>query len=430
MDVIIAGGGLSGLAAAVALAQHGFEVELFEAKPFTGGRATSYQVPNTEEEIDNCQHILLRCCVNLLDFYRRMGVQDAIEFHREFHFIEPGGRLSPWRRGLLPAPAHFTGAFASARWLTWSDKFALARAMLAVMRERKTRRDLDEISMLDWLRAHGQPERVIERFWRQVLVSAINVELDDMAAAHGFQVIWLGFLAAPDSYEMGVPRIPLGQLYSRPVPNATLHTKSPITNLDPAQARVEVNGEWREARALISALPSDKLQPLAPDLPIPFEAFEPSSIIGIHLWFDRPVTDLPHGTLLERRIQWFFNKGEGKYLMLVISAAGEILRQTPKELAGMALQELAEFLPAVNGAQLVKHHVVKEPKATYRARPGLEGLRPVSITQHPKFFLAGDWTKTGWPATMEGAVRGGYLAAEAAANYLGKPGRFLLPDIA
>ncbi len=430
MDVIVAGGGLSGLAAAVALAQHGFEVELFEAKPFTGGRATSYQVPNSEEEIDNCQHILLRCCVNLLDFYGRMGVQDAIEFHREFHFIEPGGRTSLWKRGHLPAPAHFTGAFAGAQWLSWSDKFSLARAMLAVMRERKTRRDLDQISMLDWLRAHGQPERVIERFWRQVLVSAINVELDDMAAAHGFQVIWLGFLAASNSYEMGVPRIPLGQLYSRPVPNATLHTKSPVTKLDAAHARVEVNGEWREARALISAMPSDRLQALAPDLPIPYDAFVPSSIIGIHLWFDRPVTDLPHGTVLERQIQWFFNKSEGKYLMLVISAADKILRRTPKDLVDMACQELAEFLPSVNNAQLVKSHVVKEPKATYRARPGLEALRPVAVTQHPRFFLAGDWTKTGWPATMEGAVRGGYLAAEAAASYLGKPGSFALPDIA
>lgn len=430
MDVIIAGGGLSGLAAAVALAQHGFEVELFEAKPFTGGRATSYQVPNTEEEIDNCQHILLRCCVNLLDFYRRMGAEDAIEFHREFRFIEPGGRSSLWKRGILPAPAHFTGAFAAAQWLGWSDKIALAQAMLAVMRERKTRRDLDQISMLDWLKAHGQSERVIERFWRQVLVSAINVELEDMAAAHGFQVIWLGFLAKSDSYEMGVPRIPLGQLYSRPVPNAKLHTKAPVTAIDPANSRIEVNGQWREARALISALPSDKLASLAPELPIHFDAFVPSSIIGIHLWFDRPVTDLPHGTLLERNIQWFFNKGEGKYLMLVISAADKILRQSPKDLAEMARMELAEFLPAVHNAQLVKHHVVKEPKATYRAKPGLEALRPISATQHPNFFLAGDWTKTGWPSTMEGAVRGGYLAAEAVAGHLGKPAKFLLPDIA
>lgn len=430
MDVIIAGGGLSGLAAGVALAQHGFTVDLYEAKPFPGGRATSYQVPLVAEEIDNCQHILLRCCVNLLDFYRRLGVQDSIEFHREFHFLEPGGRRSLWKRGLLPAPAHFTGAFAAAQWLSWADKLALAQAMLAVMRERKTRTDLDQISMLDWLRTHSQPERVIERFWRQVLVSAINVELEDMAAAHGFQVIWLGFLAASDSYEMGVSRIPLAQLYTRPVTGLRFHAKSPVTALDPAQARLEVQGEWRTARALVSALPSDKLQPLAPDLPIRYDAFEPSSIIGIHLWFDRPVTDLPHGTLLERQIQWFFNKSEGKYLMLVISAADKILRLSPKELLAMALKELAEFLPAVASATLQNHHIVKEPKATYRARPGLEALRPVSATSHPNFFLAGDWTKTGWPSTMEGAVRGGYLAAEAVAARLGRPARFLLPDIA
>jgi zeta-carotene desaturase len=430
MDVIIAGGGLSGLAAAVALAQHGFSVELFEAKPFTGGRATSYQVPGGVEEIDNCQHILLRCCVNLLDFYRRLGVSGAIEFHREFHFIEPGGRTSLWRRGMLPAPAHFTGAFAAAQWLSASDKLALAQAMLAVMRERKQRHDLDQISMLDWLRQHRQPARVIERFWRQVLVSAINVELDEMAAAHGFQVIWLGFLAASKSYEMGIPKIPLGQLYSRPIPGVTLHTKAPVTALDPAHARAAVSGQWRTARALISALPSDKLQPLAPGLPIDYAAFVPSSITGIHLWFDRPVTALPHGTLLDRTIQWFFNKGEGKYLMLVVSASDNLLRLSRQEIIDLALRELAEFLPTVAQAQLLKAHVVKETKATYRAKPGLESIRPLAQTKHPNFFLAGDWTRTGWPATMEGAVRGGYLAAEAAAAYLGKPAKFLLPDIA
>jgi zeta-carotene desaturase len=429
MDVIVAGGGLAGMAAAVALGQHGFSVKLLEARGFAGGRATSYELPGVGE-VDNCQHILLRCCVNLLDFYRRLGVSDGIEFHRDFYFLEPGGRLSPWRRGLLPAPAHFTEALLGAKWLSWSEKAALGRAMLAVMWERRSRRDLGDISMAEWLAEKRQPKRLVERFWRQILLSAINVELDEMAAVHGFQVIWLGFLAASDTYEMGIPRVPLAQLYGKELPGVEIAWKARVEGIDLNKNEVVAAGEAHRARALISALPSDQLAALAPHLPIEYSAFVPSSITGIHLWFDRPVTDLPHGTLLDREIQWFFNKGGGKYLMLVVSASEAMLKMGRQEIIDLALRELSEFLPKVAEAKLEKAQVVKEAKATFRARPGLEPLRPVAETAHPGFFLAGDWTRSGWPATMEGAVRSGYLAAESAAKYLGRPGRFLLPDVA
>jgi squalene-associated FAD-dependent desaturase len=426
-DAIIVGGGLAGLAAATALGSQGFQVELLESKPFFGGRATSYEAVG--EEIDNCQHILLKCCVNLLDFYRRLGVEGTIEFHREFHFMEPGGRTSIFKRGFLPAPLHFSGSFASAKWLTWGEKLALGRAMLAVQWERTRRRDLEQITMLDWLREKQQPERVIERFWRQTLVSAINVELDQMAASHGFQVIWLGFLATSETYEMGIPKVRLGELYRVKMPNVTTHERSTVELLDPERG-VLVDGEWRTAKAYVSAVPADRLAKLMPALPVDFAAFEASSITGIHLWFDTPVTDLPHGTLLDRNIQWFFNKDAGKYLMLVVSASELMLKMGRQEILDLALKELAEFLPRVASAQLVKAHVVKEAKATFRAKPGLEAKRPLAKTEFGNVFLAGDWTRSGWPATMEGAVRSGYLAAEAASAHLGRPGAFLLPDVA
>src|SRR5215510_8838424 len=200
--VLIAGGGVAGLSAAAALGGAGFEVELFEARPFLGGRATSYAVPaasegETETEvIDNCQHILLRCCVNLLDFYERLGVRDRIKFYREFYFLEPGGRISVLRRGRLPAPFHFAGSFLQMHCLNRADKRGIARALLALRRERAKRRDLDRISMLDWLLQKRQTPQAIDRFWRQVLVSAVNEDLDRMAALHGFEVFWHGFLAA------------------------------------------------------------------------------------------------------------------------------------------------------------------------------------------------------------------------------------------
>ena len=174
--VLIAGGGLAGLAAAAALGRDGWEVDLFEARPFLGGRATSYAVPAGGEEvaetIDNCQHVLLRCCVNLLDFYQRLGVRDRIHFYREFYFIEPGGRISVLKRGRLPAPLHFTGAFLGMKCFSTADKIAIGRALLALRRERTRRKDLDRISMLDWLLQKRQTPHAIDRFWRQVLVSA------------------------------------------------------------------------------------------------------------------------------------------------------------------------------------------------------------------------------------------------------------------
>jgi len=191
-EVIVIGGGLAGLAAAAALGGAGHSVKVFESRPFLGGRATSYEVGNGEEAefIDNCQHILLRCCVNLLDFYRRLGVEEDIAFSREFNFIEPGGRRSVLRSGMFGAPAHFAESFLQLSFLNFREKLAVARAMEAI-RSEVGRSDLDRISMRQWLEEKRQPVRAIERFWRQVLVSAVNEELDRMAAAHGLQVFRL-----------------------------------------------------------------------------------------------------------------------------------------------------------------------------------------------------------------------------------------------
>jgi squalene-associated FAD-dependent desaturase len=426
LDAIIIGGGLAGMATATALGSLSLQVEIIETKPFSGGRAASYKIPSLDSEIDNCQHVLLRCCVNLLDFYDRLGVGGQIEFFREFYFLEPGGRMSKLRRGMLPAPLHFAESFWRATYLDWQDKLALGRAMLAIQQERLRRSDLEQITMLDWLREKKQPPQAIERFWRQTLVSAINIELDQMAASHGFQVIWLGFLCQADSYEMGLSKVPLGDLYGH-VPGSRVRGNAEA--IDPERG-VFVNGAWRQAKTYISAVPAPVAAKLMPDLRIAAEAFAPSSITGIHLYFDRPVTDLPHGTCLDRQIQWFFSKESGRYLTLVVSASDKLLRMGKQEIVDLALRELGEFLPRVAVAKLTQAHVVKETKATFCARPGLAAQRPPSQTIWPNVFLAGDWTQSGWPATMEGAVRSGYKAAEAASRILGRPGKFLLPDIA
>jgi zeta-carotene desaturase len=440
--VAVLGAGLAGIAASVALGSAGFSVDIYEARPFPGGRATSWPVTGadgeSDEVIDNCQHVLLRCCVNLLDLYGRLGVSDKIRFYREYYFVEPGGRTSVLKRGILPAPAHFAGSFLRLAFLDLPDKIGIAGAMRAIPREFGTRRDLDQITMLDWLREKAQTAAAIERYWRQVLVSAINEEPDRMAAAHGLQVFWLGMLATRDSYEMGLAAVPLRDLYDEAsmmkTGNVRIHHRAPVAAIERAHnsriAAIHVSGERVEADYFVSCLPFERLQPLMPDLPIEWSAFEHSPITGIHLWFDRPITDLPHAALLDRTIQWMFNKGDGRYVQLVVSASRSLTAMPRGVVIDLALRELAEFFPAAKNATLEKAHVIKEVRATFSALPGLDAKRPVAVTQHANFFLAGDWTRSGWPATMEGAVRSGYIAAEAVSREAGRPRHFLIPDIA
>ncbi|HVP46929.1 MAG TPA: hydroxysqualene dehydroxylase HpnE [Bryobacteraceae bacterium] len=439
-SVNIVGGGLAGLAAAAALGSAGFQVDLFESRPFLGGRATSFPVvpgDDDSELIDNCQHVLLKCCVNLLDFYTRLGVADRIHFYREFYFLEPGGRRSVLGRGSLPAPLHLTLSFLRMACLNAKDKFSIARGMMALMRERGRRRDLDQITMLDWLLQKRQTPHAIDRFWGQVLVSAVNEELDRMAAVHGFQVFWLGMLARADSYEMGVPQVPLRDLYSvdawQKMGEVRIHARSPVERIvfrDGASTAVQISGEARAADFHICAVPFERLGALAPELGVDTAPFQHSPITGIHVWFDRPVTDLPHAVLLDRTLQWMFNKSQGRYLQFVVSASRELLETPRADVIELALGEAAEFFPRIREAKVEKATVIKEVRATYSASPGMEALRPQTKTAIPNVFLAGDWTRSGWPATMEGAVRSGYRAAEHVCAAAGLSGQFLLSDIA
>ena len=436
--MIVIGGGLAGLATASALGQSGFQVDLFESRAFLGGRATSYPIPSdTSEVIDNCQHVLLRCCVNLMDFYGRLGVADRIQFHKQFFFMEPGGRTSVLQAGGLPAPLHFTGSFLDLKFLGTADKVAIGRALWAIRAEHGRRDDLDRITMLDWLREKRQPERAIRRFWNQVLVSAINEDLSRMAASHGFQVFWLGFLARANAYEMGIPAVPLGDLYGpegwNRIPNVRFHARAPVERVmveDNVIRGVIAAGEQHAADYYVSGLPFERLPAVIPELDLKLDGFEHSPITGIHLWFDRSITELPHATLLDRTIQWMFNKSGGRYLQLVVSASRSLVEMPRADVIALALRELAEFFPMAKEAKLEKAHVVKEIRATFSARPGLEQARPLSATRFANLFLAGDWTRSGWPPIMEGAVRSGYLAAEAVTRAAGREQKFLLPDIA
>jgi len=423
---------LAGMAAAVALAEAGFKVQLFESRAAPGGRASSFAPQEGGEPIDNCQHILLRCCTNLLDFYARLGVRDLIRFHREFNFLERGGRLSRLRAGPWPAPWHLVGSFLRLHFLSATDKLAVLRGLRALRRE-SARHDLDGFTMSDWLKRQRQPPSAIGRFWRPVLASAVNEEPERMAAAHAFQVFRLAFLGDRCAFELGVPTVPLSRLYDRQLSGVEIQLRTPVQRVvvrGGVTAGAVVNSEFRQADHVVLAVPPDRVPALAPELELDLTRFEFVPITGIHLWFDCPVTDLPHATLVESPVHWVFNKAGGRYLLAVVSASRGLVEMSREEVVTLAQREVEDYLPAARAARLERAHVIKELRATFSARPGMEAHRPSAETHIRGLYLAGDWTRTGWPATMESAVRSGYLAAEAVTRTAGAPRRFLVPDLA
>ena len=449
LSVAIVGGGLSGLAAGCALADAGLRVTVFERRPYVGGRASSYEHPGTGEVVDNCQHVLLGCCTNLIAFYNRLGVSGKIRWFEELTFIEPGGRVSRMAPSFLPAPMHNVPAFLGAKMLSANDKIAISRAM-AVMS-----RGLPEDSaedFLSWLRRHRQTDQAIERFWKTVLVSALNEDLDRISVRYATQVFRESFMKSAAAGRMGLPSIPLSDLYGNAIDyirarNGEVLLRSSVNAIGLKQDRAGVltgAGEQQFDFAVLAAPFQNVANLLPPGEPAKtvkqqLTKFEPSSITGIHLWFNREITPMPHAVLLDRTIQWMFHKskfhesreqaGQGSYLELVVSASKLLVQKSREEILDLATRELAEFFPAVREAKLLKATVIKEIYATYAVLPGLDRYRPAAKTQWPQIFLAGDWTATGWPSTMEGAVRSGYLAAEALMESLGRKEKFVAADL-
>jgi len=445
-QVAIAGGGLAGLAAGCALAEAGFRVTLIEKRPFVGGRASSYEHPGTGEVVDNCQHVLLGCCTNLIDFYRRIGVEDRIRWYDRLYFIEPGGRRSEIAPSWLPPPFHTAPSFLKSSSLGLGDKLAIARAMMAIAQ--RLPRDTGE-NFMQWLKLHRQTERAIERFWKVVLVSALNEDLERMSVHYAAQVFRESFLKSREGGRMGVPRVPLTELYGAAAEyigarggEVRLRTSVESFCAEPAGVRLCVNGAEMACDFAVLAVPFDALGRMLPQgaaagsLAEMIAHFETSPITGIHLWFDREITELDHAVLLDRTIQWMFHKSrllgrEGpSYIELVVSSSKALVEKPRGEIIEMAVRELGDFFPAAREAELVKATVIKEVHATYSALPGSDAYRPAAATVWPRVFLAGDWTRTGWPATMEGAVRSGYLVAEAVAHTAGKREKFVVADLA
>jgi squalene-associated FAD-dependent desaturase len=469
--VVIVGGGLAGLAVASCLVNRGLRLTLLESRPRLGGRASSFQDPATCELVDNCQHVSMACCTNLADFCKRVGIATLLRRERELLFLGGDGIISRFRAGPFPAPFHLAGSFLKARFLSVRDKVQLAYglAWLACGRDERTGESVES-----WLVRHGQDRRVIKLFWETVLVSALNERIDQMDVAYARKVFLDGFLRNRDGFQLEIPVVPLGELYGKRLESwlekqgVTVRLKTGIREIecdqDGSACGVALRtGKSLDADLIVLAVPFDKVTRLVPEAlrkKIPalagLDSLRASPIVGVHLWFDKLVCPYDHVVTPGRLIQWVFNHtaiqgrgvpasnlrpdaastehesslaDAGQYLQLVISASHDLLALDKVAIRDAVLAELAEIWPVVRTASLLRSWVVVEHGATFSVRPGVDALRPSQRTAADGLFLAGDWTSTSWPATMEGAVRSGYLAAQEILKSLDQPTRLIRPEL-
>jgi zeta-carotene desaturase len=448
--VVIVGGGLAGIAAAVALAERAdaFRITLLESRHALGGRASSFEDPeNASEQLDNCQHVLLGCCTNLLDLYERLGVSDKITFHKTVHFLGPTGRRHDLWAMPGPAPLHLGLSTLLFSALTVRERMAVVRAQLAMLRLGKSSRDrLESMPFGDWLKTMGQPDGVIKKFYDPVLISALNEETRNASAKYAIQVFQDAMLAHARGYLVGLPNCPLGELYEKvPAVNLRLNTRVEEILFDKADGwratGVKLRGgETLAADAVILSTNHHAVQRWIPaeikadDARFAqLDQLQSVPILGAHLWFDRPVMKEPAVALIEGPLQWLFRKdAEGKVLHGVISAARE-WPAIPKDVALAQFEkQVRSLFPAARDAKLLRGVIVIEKRATFSPLPGTDAFRPSQAASGGgvhSLFLAGDYTKTDWPATMEGAVRSGYLAAEAVLKSANTPAKILRPDL-
>jgi squalene-associated FAD-dependent desaturase len=467
--VLIAGGGLAGLACAAGLVGRNLRITLLESRPRLGGRASSFTDPATGELVDNCQHLSMACCTNLADFCRRVGIDSMMRREPELTFLSPDGRVSKFRGGFAPAPFHLTGSLLRSSLLTFREKLRVARglASLALAQD-----DVPGEPVSDWLARHGQTVRAVNLFWGPILTSALNERLEQMDVGYARKVFVEGFLRNRLGYQLELPLVPLGDLYGTRLESwlrehqvaVELTTGVRFVDVDQEEGLRGVtlrSGEFVAADFVILAVPFDRVASVIPEIALGriktlagIDRLNSSPITGIHLWFDRAVCPFAHVVTPGRLIQWVFNHtaiqgrtaprsdsaagadasfhsppGAGQYLQLVISASYDLLSLDKLAIRDAALAELREIWPQTRSARVLRWWVVTEHAATLSVRPGVDAYRPPQRTSVDGLFLAGDWTDTGWPPTMEGAVRSGYLAAQGVLENLDRPTRLVRPGL-
>jgi len=441
-DVIVVGAGTAGLSAAAALTGAGKSVTVLERKPDVGGRAYSYEHPALGEVVDS-QHVLLGCCTNLIELCEQAGSADKIRWYDKQTFLEPGGRSSTIVTSSLPAPFHYAPSLLSASMLGWKDKLGMARGLMEFFRGYPAE---DDESVEHWLKRTRQTERSIRHFWNPILMATLNDRTAHCSTRYAGKIFHELFIKSSTGGRLGIPTVPLSEFYQDAARLIESRGGSVQLRASVEAITQEQDGRWRvniadtvyTADSIILALPFEQTQKLLPavrlneryagqalvtrdDLELKLARQVHSPFTSILLWYDSEITDLDHAWLLDTTIEWFFHKSrirryapeKGSYLELVIAGSRAQLSMTREEILSSASNELQMFFPEVKRAKLIKSGVLKEARATFSVMPGLDQFRPRQTTEWPGLYLAGDWTATEWPSTMEGAVRSGRLAAGA-----------------
>jgi squalene-associated FAD-dependent desaturase len=429
--VCIIGGGLAGLSAGIELVDAGAKVTLLEARPRLGGATFSFTRDGLT--VDNGQHVFLRCCTSYRDFLRRIGTADGvlIQDRLSVPIVTPDGRLRRLDRTDLPAPLHLAGAVASYPLLTAMQRIQAGRALIALRRLDPADPALDTETFGSWLRRHGQSDAAIDALWGLISVPTLNATPDESSLGLAVMVFRTGLLDSNNAADLAVPALPLTKLHVEPAAaalesaGATIRTSCKVLGVQANGGRLTVatRDGVVTADAVISAVPQDVVGGLLPDgtLTTRVDRLGFSPIVNLHVVYDRPVTALPFATAHNSPVGWVFDRtdtggltGGGQYLTVSLSAADKELGEPVATLRDRFLPALAELFPAARRAQVQRFFVTREPHATFRPTPGSASLRVGEQTNTPGVFLAGSWTDTGWPATMEGAVRSGVRAARRA----------------
>jgi hydroxysqualene dehydroxylase len=425
-SVVVCGGGLAGVAAAVEAAGRGARVTLVERRPFLGGKAYSFRDPDTGREVDNGQHVFLGCCSAYMALLRQLGTlrHTVLQKRLDVPVRDRAGRRGALRAAPLPAPLHLGPSFAAYPLLSAREKAAALRALAALGALRPAAREaLDDVSFADWLAERGQGPGSIARFWDLIVLPTCNDRSDRVSAALAAFVFHEGFLRTPTGSAIGWSRVGLSRLVD-PAAREAIEARGGrvLTGRAVAEAGPDgvtlTDGERLAADAVVVALPPERVRAVAPDALPADPGLGASPIVNVHVWYDRPVMDEPFTAVVDGPAQWIFNRtamghggGVGHHLAVSISGAREEVDVPRHDLAELIRAELEGLLPAARDAEVMASAVVKEPQATFASAPGQAARRPAAATPVPGVALAGAWTATGWPATMEGAVRSGIRAA-------------------
>jgi squalene-associated FAD-dependent desaturase len=431
--VIVVGGGLAGLSAAIEAADLGASVTLFERRPRLGGATWSFE--HNGRTYDNGQHLFLRCCTAYRGFLDRIGAGGDVELQGQLALPVVGrdGDVSWLRRTDRRAPLHLTASLLRYRPLAPMDRWRVARAALALARVDRTDPATDASTFGEWLSAHGQSPRAVDAFWDLIVRPTVNLPSAEASLSMAATVFQIGFLDDPTACDIGLPRVPLRALHAEPAARvldglgATIHVGRDVRAVEPGEdgATVVLDDERADADAVIVAVPHDRVDALLPPLMlgVPHDrvgSLGASAIVNVHLTYDRRVLPHPMVAVLDPMIQFAFDRSaaagvdEGQQVAVSLSAADEHLATPSATLVERVTDAMKRSFADARDARVVDALVTREPRATFRAVAGAGASRPPATTQSPFVFVAGAWTDTGWPATMEGAVRSGLCAARAA----------------